>query len=98
MPDSGNPEAKASPNLPWTTRLFMSAVAFAVDVSCRPNMTCNRRLFNLVDLKCSASSQPKNGVKSFDFVIDSENLLKCSASSQPKNTNKVLAPLAMESP
>ncbi|KAK9200207.1 hypothetical protein WN944_015403 [Citrus x changshan-huyou] len=75
MPDSGNPEAKASPNLPWTTRLFMSAVAFAVDVSCRPNMTCNRRLFNLVDLKCSASSQPKNGVKSFDFVIDSDRNL-----------------------
>ncbi|KAL9432284.1 hypothetical protein AB3S75_027327 [Citrus x aurantiifolia] len=71
MPDSGNPEAKASPNLPWTTRLLMSAVAFAVDVSCRPNMTFNRRLFNLVDLKCSASSQPKNGVKSSDIVIDS---------------------------
>ncbi|KAK9205300.1 hypothetical protein WN943_015567 [Citrus x changshan-huyou] len=75
MAHTGNPRARASPDLPWKTRLLMSALSFAVDVSCRRNITFNRNFFNLFDIKCSASNQPKNGVKSSDFVIDgSRNL------------------------
>ncbi|KAJ4713886.1 Alpha/beta hydrolase-3 [Melia azedarach] len=61
---------RTSPDLPWRTRLFISAMSFAVDASCRRNMTVNRFLFNLLDTKCSPSSKPINGVKTSDITVD----------------------------
>ncbi|KAJ0086400.1 hypothetical protein Patl1_07306 [Pistacia atlantica] len=70
---SQNP--KASPNLPWIPRLLMTFLAFLVDLTRRPNITVNRRLFNLFDFKAPASKKPNNGVATSDIKVDpSRNL------------------------
>ncbi|KAJ0087133.1 hypothetical protein Patl1_07295 [Pistacia atlantica] len=70
---SQNP--KASPNLPWIPRLLMTFLAFLVDLTRRPNITVNRRLFNLFDFKAPASKKPINGVATSDIKVDpSRNL------------------------
>ncbi|KAJ0086398.1 hypothetical protein Patl1_07300 [Pistacia atlantica] len=70
---SQNP--KASPNLPWIPWLLMTFLAFLVDLTCRLNITVNRRLFNLFDFKAPASKKPINGVATSDIKVDpSRNL------------------------
>ncbi|XP_061988856.1 probable carboxylesterase 18 [Rosa rugosa] len=60
---------QSSPDLPWTVSLFISAVSFAVDTSCRSNFTVNRRLWNLLDYKPSPLTKPHRNLKSSDVVV-----------------------------
>ncbi|KAJ4718345.1 Alpha/beta hydrolase-3 [Melia azedarach] len=73
MPDSDKP--KTSPDLPWKPKLHQYIINFVIRSSCRNNLTVNRSLFNLVDLKSSASDKPKHGVKSSDITVDSSRNL-----------------------
>ncbi|KAJ0024857.1 hypothetical protein Pint_07174 [Pistacia integerrima] len=66
---------RTTPDLPWKIRLFYSTLTFAVDITCRSNITVSRRLFNLVDFKSPPSKKPINGVTTTDITVDlSRNL------------------------
>ncbi|GLT44921.1 hypothetical protein SLA2020_187940 [Shorea laevis] len=68
-------KSKVSPELPLKIRLFSSVTTFFTDLSCRPNFTLNRRLFNLIDFKSPPSEKPINGVKSSDVTVDASRNL-----------------------
>uniref|UniRef100_A0A7N0V0X5 Alpha/beta hydrolase fold-3 domain-containing protein n=1 Tax=Kalanchoe fedtschenkoi TaxID=63787 RepID=A0A7N0V0X5_KALFE len=59
----------SSPRIPWKVRLFLSVSTFFVDLSCRPNHTFNRALFNLVDRKSPAGTTARR-VRSSDVTVD----------------------------
>ncbi|KAJ0087389.1 hypothetical protein Patl1_07312 [Pistacia atlantica] len=61
---------KSSPSLPWKPWFLMNFLAYIVDASRRPNITVNRRLFNLFDLKSPPSKNPINAVATLDIVVD----------------------------
>ncbi|KAJ4713887.1 Alpha/beta hydrolase-3 [Melia azedarach] len=64
-----------STELPWKIRIIISILSFVADAFCRHHLTFNRRLFNLIDTKCSPSHKPKNGVTTSDILVDpSRNL------------------------
>ncbi|CAI0555947.1 unnamed protein product [Linum tenue] len=61
------------PALPWKVKLFVKLMSFAVDLSCRPDGTVNRRVMSLFDIK----SRPRRSkrVSSTDVTVDpSRNL------------------------
>ncbi|GLT40773.1 hypothetical protein SLA2020_148830 [Shorea laevis] len=68
-------KSKVSPELPLKIRMFSFVLTFFTDLSCRPNFTINRRLFNLIDFKSPPSKRPINGVKSSDITVDASRNL-----------------------
>ncbi|KAK1434753.1 hypothetical protein QVD17_00503 [Tagetes erecta] len=58
-------------SLPLKTRFFLWFYGTGIDMITRKDGTVNRRLFNLVNFRCPPSSEPMNGVKTYDVVVDS---------------------------
>ncbi|XP_023535277.1 probable carboxylesterase 18 [Cucurbita pepo subsp. pepo] len=58
------------PKLPLKFQVLLRLHSFATSIGRRPNMTVNRCLTNLFDLKFSPSSKPNNGVSTRDIVFD----------------------------
>ncbi|CAK9187698.1 unnamed protein product [Ilex paraguariensis] len=74
MEEASKPQ-KASPSLPWKTRLVLSLISTVTDACCRRDGTVNRRLISLLEPKVPANPNPINGVKTHDITVDpSRNL------------------------
>ncbi|KAJ4713885.1 Alpha/beta hydrolase-3 [Melia azedarach] len=62
-------------NLSWTVKLPIAIINYGIRLSCRSDGTINRRLMSFFDFKAPPSSNPVEGVKTFDIVVDqSRNL------------------------
>ncbi|KAK9059493.1 hypothetical protein SSX86_020195 [Deinandra increscens subsp. villosa] len=57
-------------SLPWKTRTLLSLFDVGIDLLTRKEGTVNRGLVKLVDFRTPPSSEPINGVKSYDVVVD----------------------------
>nr|TKR84238.1 hypothetical protein D5086_0000259050 [Populus alba] len=67
---SGRPQP-AKLAIPWRTRLVITMISAATDLSRRSNGTVNRRLLNLLDFKSSPSpNKPINSIISSDITVD----------------------------
>ncbi|KAI7725450.1 hypothetical protein M8C21_025455 [Ambrosia artemisiifolia] len=63
-------------SLPWKLRILLSLAGPAIDLVTRKDGTVNRCLLKLVDLlRVQPSSEPINGVKTYDVVVDSTRKL-----------------------
>ncbi|KAL5778538.1 hypothetical protein ACOSQ2_009275 [Xanthoceras sorbifolium] len=67
--------SKTSLDLPWKLRLFIYILSAVSDASRRSNVTINRRLFNLFDLKSPPSNKPTNCVTTSDITVDASRNL-----------------------
>ncbi|KAL9355028.1 hypothetical protein Peur_052998 [Populus x canadensis] len=57
--------------IPWRTRLVLTMISAATDLSRRSNGTINRRLLNLLDFKSSPSpNKPIHSIISSDITVD----------------------------
>ncbi|KAD5317699.1 hypothetical protein R6Q59_033032 [Mikania micrantha] len=65
-------ESKSSKSLslPWKTRILLALFDTAIDLLTRKDGTVNRGLVKLVDFRIKPLSEPKNGVKTHDVVVD----------------------------
>ncbi|KAI3694743.1 hypothetical protein L1987_77713 [Smallanthus sonchifolius] len=68
--DQSTPKTPNSLSLPWKTRIELWLLGVGIDLITRKDGTVNRWLFNLVDFKTPPSSQPINGVKTHDVMVD----------------------------
>lgn len=65
------PLTPKSLSLPWKTRIFLWLFDSAINLITRKDGTVNRGLINLVDFhNIPPSPVPKNGVKTYDVVVD----------------------------
>ncbi|KAI7725454.1 hypothetical protein M8C21_025459 [Ambrosia artemisiifolia] len=62
-------------SLPWKTRISIWISDPVLDLALRKDGTVNRCLLNLLVPRASASSEPINGVKTHDVVVDSTRKL-----------------------
>ncbi|KAL8208692.1 hypothetical protein R6Q57_008104 [Mikania cordata] len=63
-------KSSKSLSLPWKTRILLALFDTAIDLLTRKDGTVNRGLVKLVDFRIKPSSEPKNGVKTHDVVVD----------------------------
>ncbi|CAK9313220.1 unnamed protein product [Citrullus colocynthis] len=68
-------DALSALRLPWKVKLMLTAIAVGTDICCRSDVSVNRFLSNLLDLKSPPLKKPKNGIKSFDVTVDSSRNL-----------------------
>ncbi|KAJ0915764.1 putative carboxylesterase [Helianthus annuus] len=65
------PKAPNSLSLPWKLRILLSLAGPAIDLVTRKDGTVNRCLLKVLDLlQVQPSSEPSNGVKTYDVVVD----------------------------
>ncbi|CAM8915417.1 unnamed protein product [Rhodiola kirilowii] len=96
--DQQQQQMSSSPPIPWKVRLFLSTFSFFVDLASRPNLTINRTLLSLVDLKSSNNNNPsKNlGVFTSDVTVDSStNLWFRLFLPQDQNDQTTLLPVVI---
>ncbi|KAI3771906.1 hypothetical protein L6452_03078 [Arctium lappa] len=60
----------ASLSLPWKTRIILSVLSAATDAARRKDGTVNRRLIKFFDYRTPPTSNPRDGVKTYDVVVD----------------------------
>ncbi|GJT67132.1 gypsy type transposase [Tanacetum coccineum] len=64
------PKTKASLSLPWKQRLILSVFSTVTGAAIRGDGSVNRRLLNFVMSRTKPTSEPINGVKTHDVVVD----------------------------
>ncbi|KAI3786918.1 hypothetical protein L1987_40998 [Smallanthus sonchifolius] len=57
-------------SLPWKTRISLWLFDTAIDLITRKDGTVNRGLLKLVDFRIPSSSEPINGVNTYDVTVD----------------------------
>ncbi|KAL8208690.1 hypothetical protein R6Q57_008102 [Mikania cordata] len=57
-------------SLPWKTRVSLWVLDTAINLVLRKDGTVNRGLLKLVDLRSQPTSEPINGVNTYDVVVD----------------------------
>ncbi|CAL9135297.1 unnamed protein product [Musa textilis] len=61
---------RASPPLPWKTRLYIALLSAVTDGVRRSDGTINRCLLSFFDARSSASAKPRRGVRTADVSVD----------------------------
>ncbi|KVI11740.1 Alpha/beta hydrolase fold-3 [Cynara cardunculus var. scolymus] len=60
----------ASLSLPWKTRILLWVLSAVTEAARRKDGTVNRRLIKFFDYRSPPTSKPRNGVKTYDVVVD----------------------------
>ncbi|URE34292.1 gibberellin receptor [Musa troglodytarum] len=61
---------RASPPLPWKTRLYIALLSAVTDGARRSDGTINRCILSFFDARSSASAKPRRGVRTADVSVD----------------------------